>query len=95
MVNLIFTANDFLFISVTAKILLLTWECSCKDPESVVVVHVPSPCGCQKKIVPVTHYIVQEADPRDYMQNEPYQKVYGTPAEDSVSEQDEVAFGQH
>jgi hypothetical protein len=23
-------------------------KCSCKDPESVVVVHVPSPCGCQK-----------------------------------------------
>merc|ERR1719433_517588 len=69
-------------------------KCSCKDPESVVVVHVPSPCGCQKKIVPVTHYIVQEADPRDYMQNEPYKKVYGAPesAENSVSEQDEVAF---
>jgi hypothetical protein len=80
-------------------------KCNCKDPESVMVVSVPSSCGCQEKIVPVTHYIVQKADPRDYMQNEPYKSVYGLPAESSVSGPSEssvsqqtpvdIAFGRH
>jgi len=70
-------------------------KCHCKDPTSITVVDVPSPCGCQKKIVPVTSYLVQEADPRDYMQNEPYRKVYAEPAEQSLSVGDEVGFGEH